>query len=94
MNKKAYEIHSLEGLELLNGQLVKLSIRTSKIFYEHDFIHDIWRGFLKHPIIFSKLYKGSLLNIAGRILDKRNSSSELECAFEPGMQYAWRDDTV
>jgi FkbM family methyltransferase len=94
MNGIAYEIHSREGLELLNGQLVKLGFRPSKVFYEHDFIHDIWRGFLRHPIIFSKLYTGSLFNIAGRILDKRNSTSELECAFEPGMQYAWRDDTV
>ena len=94
MNGIAYEIHSREGLELLNVQLVKLGFRPSKIFYEHDFIHDIWRGFLRHPIIFSKLYKGSLLNIAGRVLDKRNSSSELECAFEPGMQYAWKDDAV
>ena len=94
MNGIAYEIHSLNGLVLLNDQLVKLGLIPSKVFYENDYVHNIWKGFLKHPVVFISLYRGSLLNLAVRVSKTRCFSSEPNSNFEPGMQYAWRDHFV
>lgn len=94
LNGIAYEIHSRKGLEILNRQLAKLGLRPSKIFYENDFIHDIWKGFLKHPAVFISLYRGSLLKLAERVSRNRSISPELDSEFEPGMQYAWRNNAA
>lgn len=94
LNGIAYEIHSLRGMELLNLQLSKLGLRTSKVYYENDYINNILRGFLRHPVVFTSLYRGNLLNLLGRVSRKKNFSAKPNDTFEPGMQYAWREDAI
>ena len=94
LNGIAYEIHSRRGMDLLNLQLLKLGLKPSKVFYENDYIYNIWRGFLRHPVVFISLYRGNLLNLAGRVSNKKKYFPEPHGAFEPGMQYAWRGDAV
>lgn len=86
----AYEIHSQEGLNLLNSQLTKFGLKPGKVHHDYDFQKKILTGFLKHPILFMKLYRGHLFSLARRILEKKNSIMKADEEFEPGMQYAWR----
>ena len=89
MNGIVYEIHTMTGLDLLNRQLVKIGLRPSRIFYENDFAKNLWKGFLRHPVILTSLYKSSLLNVAGRVVKRKSVTNESD-AFEPGMQCAFR----
>lgn len=86
----AYEIHSRNGFNLINNQLSKLGLKTGKVYLDNDFKKQILKGFLKHPALFIKLYRGHLFGVASRVLVKKNSTIEPDGDFEIGMQYAWR----
>lgn len=86
----AYEVHSMRGLTLLNNRLASLGLNPSRIYYENDFIYNIWKGFLSHPKVFVSLYRGRLLSFARRVSERKDKTMNTNKDFEPGMQYAWR----
>lgn len=87
----AYEIHSSAGLNLLNSQLFKLGLKPGKIYYDNDFRNKIIKRFLKHPVLFTKLFHSRLLSLTFKVLKTKRSHTKSDKEFEPGMQYAWRD---
>ena len=86
----AYEIHSADGFSLLNSQLIKLGFKVGKVQHDNNFKKNIFIGFFNHPMLFIRLYRGRMISVAKRVLLKRNSRTNENCEFEPGMQYAWK----